>query len=198
MPASLSRAGPCPAVGSAPRAAALPATPPACGARRQRTPLCHPPAPAETPVPCRSRHQCPPTRNAPREPAPPALYPGHAGSSISAPARSPEPPPACSAPHPRATCAEGRAAYRSARSVVHPTRRQIPPLGSCPPLPSQGQALSQPPGPLTRNANRTLTLFDEAGFVDDQATFRRPADKQIRVLADLRQHRLVIPWRIAD
>jgi hypothetical protein len=31
--------------------------------------------------------------------------------------------------------------------------------------------LSQPTGPLTRNANRTLTLFDEAGFVDDEVVF---------------------------
>ena len=58
--------------------------------------------------------------------------------------------------------------------------------------------LAQPPRPLTGNANRTLPLFDEAGFVDDQTTLRLAADQHIRIAGELGQHRLMVPRRVAD
>jgi hypothetical protein len=43
-----------------------------------------------------------------------------------------------------------------------------------------------------------IALLGKAAFVDDQATGRLAAQQAIRVLADLRQHRFVIPRRITD
>jgi hypothetical protein len=51
---------------------------------------------------------------------------------------------------------------------------------------------------LPSHAHRTIALLGKAAFVDDQATGRLAAQQAIRVLADLRQHRLVIPRRVTD
>jgi hypothetical protein len=68
---------------------------------------------------------------------------------------------------------------------------------------ARGQALAiidlaQPTRPLTRHADRALPLFREAALVDDQATCRLATQKAVRVLADLGDHRRVIPRRVAD
>jgi hypothetical protein len=58
--------------------------------------------------------------------------------------------------------------------------------------------LAQAPRPLPRHTDRTIALLGKAAFVDDQATRRFAAQQTIRVLADLGQHWLVIPGRVAD
>ena len=58
--------------------------------------------------------------------------------------------------------------------------------------------LAQPPGPLPGDAHRAVALFGEAALVDDQRARRLAAQKGVRVPADLRQHRLVVPRRVAD
>ena len=58
--------------------------------------------------------------------------------------------------------------------------------------------LAKPPGPLPSHAHRTIALLGKAAFVDDQATGKLAAQQAIRVSADLRQHRLVIPRRVTD
>jgi prophage antirepressor-like protein len=61
--------------------------------------------------------------------------------------------------------------------------------------------LAQPPRPLPRYTHCTIALLGEAALVDDQATRWLATQQRIRVLADLRQHRLVVipnedgnPW----
>ena len=58
--------------------------------------------------------------------------------------------------------------------------------------------LAQPPRPLPGHADRTIALLGKAALVDDQRARRLAAQKTIRVLADLRHHRLVVPRRAAD
>ena len=58
--------------------------------------------------------------------------------------------------------------------------------------------LAQAAGPLPGHANRAIPLFGKAALVDDQAAGRLAAQQTIRVLADLRHHRLVVPRRVAD
>ena len=58
--------------------------------------------------------------------------------------------------------------------------------------------LAQPPRPLPGYADRTIALLGKAALVDDQRARRLAAQKTIRVLADLRHHRIVVPRRAAD
>ena len=58
--------------------------------------------------------------------------------------------------------------------------------------------LAQPPRPLPGDAHRTIALLGEAALVDDQRARRLAAQKSVRVPADLRHHRLVVPRRVAD
>jgi len=58
--------------------------------------------------------------------------------------------------------------------------------------------LAQPPRPLPGDAHRAVALFGEAALVDDQRARWLAAQKGVRVSADLRQYRLVVPRRVAD
>ena len=58
--------------------------------------------------------------------------------------------------------------------------------------------LAEPARPLPLNPNRTHALLEEARLVDDQAAVRPTAEKMVRIPANLRHNRLMLPWRVAD
>jgi hypothetical protein len=58
--------------------------------------------------------------------------------------------------------------------------------------------LAQSPSPLPSDAHRAVALFGEAALVDDQRARRLAAQQGVRVPPYLRQHRLVVPRRVAD
>src|SRR5271170_2712956 len=95
----------------------------------------------------------------------------------------------------------------AARRVLDPALRQIEPRIDRRVALAIGQHpehrdltivdLAQPPRPLPGDADRTIALLGKAALVDDQRARRLAAQKTIRVLADLRHHRLVVPRRAA-
>jgi len=91
---------------------------------------------------------------------------------------------------PRSSASAGRAACRLARAVVirqHAEHRDLAVVD-----------FAQAPRPLPGDSNRALALLGKAAFVDDQATRRLAAEQAVRITADLRHHRLMLPRRVAD
>jgi len=96
----------------------------------------------------------------------------------------------------------------AARRIVRPDLRQIKPHVDrrVPPIVRQNSEhrdlaivdLAQPPRPLPGHADRAVPLLGEAALVDDQRARRLAAQKSVRVPADLRHHRFVVPRRLAD
>ena len=84
----------------------------------------------------------------------------------------------------------GKAAYRPACAAHRPSARRTPLPDSCPPSPAVPTMRGYP--------DRTIPLFREAALVDDQATLRLAAKQPVRVPADLRNDRLVVPRRVTD